>query len=212
METPFLYFPVKQPIDQQNLFGANPAEYKPLGQDGHPGNDFECPVGTPVYAPCDGDAFYTTDKDGGCGLWIRVPNNASPQFNVILWHMPPKGTPEYPYQVATDGSTTPVKAGQLLGYSGNSGYPLESTGPHLHLGVLPCDTTGGALAPNNGFEGCVDPQPYFNGHYAQDIQAIEAVVASATTVVQSIAATPDATPAQKLTWIQEIAKAVESLF
>jgi len=57
-----------------------------------------------------------------------------------------------------------------------------------------------------------DPQPYFNGHYAQDIQAIEAVVASATTVVQSIAATPDATPAQKLTWIQEIAKAVESLF
>jgi hypothetical protein len=210
---PFIYFPVKNPIDQQNLFGANPAEYLPLGQKGHPGNDFECPIGTPVYAPCDGEAFYTTDKEGGCGIWIRVPNNESPAFNVILWHMPPKGTAEYPYSIPTDGSITPVKAGQLLGYSGNSGFPLESTGPHLHLGIIPTDgKTAGPMDAANGYDGCVDPQPYFTGHYAQDIPALEAVVASASAVVANIAMTPEATPAQKLTWIQEIAKALETMF
>src|ERR1700733_4240531 len=140
-----LFYPVKDPINQTNLFGANPAEYKPLAQAGHPGNDFESVSGTPVYAPCDGDAFYTIDSLGGDGIWIRTPSHAAPQYNIILWHMWPKGDPKYPFAIKTDGSTTKVKAGDLLGYSDNSGFPRESTGPHLHLGVMPCDLTGGAL-------------------------------------------------------------------
>src|SRR5882672_4825475 len=212
METPFLYFPVRQPINQTNLFGANPAEYKPLGQDGHPGNDFEAPLYTPVYAPCDGGAFYTYDSLGGDGIWIRTPNNADPQCNVILWHMVPRSETAHPYGIPTDGSVTQVKAGQLLGYSGNSGFPRESTGPHLHLGVMPCDFTGEALHRGNGYFGCVDPQPFYTGHFAEDICAIEKVLGSASSLLGNIAASPEATPAQKLTWIQEIALAIEHLF
>lgn len=211
--TPFLYYPVKQPINQQNLFGANPSEYLPLKQNGHPGNDFEAPSGTPLYAPCDGDAFYTTDSDGGDGIWIRTPSNAAPQFNVILWHLFPKGTASYPFQIPTDGSVTPVKAGQLLGYTDNSGYPKESTGPHLHLGVMPCDSTGAALSPKNGFDGCVDPAPYFNGLYAQDISTVVEVVAKSAQVVNLVQTATDAEipHAQKLSILLEIEQFIQSL-
>jgi hypothetical protein len=58
----------------------------------------------------------------------------------------------------------------------------------------------------------VDPEPYFNQHYAQDIAAIEKVVTTATTVVQTIAATPDATPSQKLGWLSELAILLEKLW
>jgi hypothetical protein len=68
------------------------------------------------------------------------------------------------------------------------------------------------MPTNNGYTGCVNPQPFFNGHFAQDIAAIEAVVATASTGVQNIAASPEATPVQKLTWLQEISKILESLF
>ena len=189
---PSLYFPVKDPIDQANLFGTVSPMYTALGQKGHPGIDFESASGTPVYAPCDGSAFYVTDKDGGCGLWIRTPNNAAPHCNIILWHMYPKDAPNpdnlpnFPYAIPTDGSLTPVKAGQLLGYSDTSGYPIESTGPHLHIGVMPSDETGEALTPQNGFLGCVDPTPYFNQKYAQDIGTKQKIVDAVATVVQDI--------------------------
>jgi hypothetical protein len=187
-----LFFPVKDPINKTNLFGANPAQYKVLGQSGHPGNDFESVSGTPCFAPCDGDAFYTSDKFGGDGIWIRTPNNASPQYNVILWHMWPKGSEQYPFKIPTDGSVTPVKAGQLLGYTDNSGAPVESTGPHLHLGVMPCDETGGALHADNGFNGCVNPSPFFNGEFAEDIAVKEQVVAKSAQVVELLSTATDA--------------------
>lgn len=207
-----LFYPVKNPIDQANLFGQTSAFYNALGQKGHPGIDFEAPSGTKVYAPCDGDAFYTTDKDGGCGLWIRVPNNAAPAYNIILWHMYPAGTPGFPYAIPTGQSVvTPVKAGQLLGYSDNSGAPLESTGPHLHFGVMPCDNTSEALDPNNGYNGCVDPTPFFNGFFAEDIPAIEAILTQVVALAATIAQATDVTLEQKITWIQELETAIGAL-
>jgi murein DD-endopeptidase MepM/ murein hydrolase activator NlpD len=208
--TPFLYFPVKNPIDQQNLFGTSNAMYTALGQKGHPGIDFECPSGTPVYAPCDGDVFYVTDKDGGCGLWIRTPSNDPDnlKYNVILWHMYPKDTEGFPYAIPTDGSVTGVKAGQMLGYSDNSGYPIESTGPHLHVGLMPCDSTGEAISPTNGYLGCIDPAPWFNGEYAEDInnpppvptaQVVENVKQAVATLT-----TANIPVAQKETFLDEL--------
>jgi murein DD-endopeptidase MepM/ murein hydrolase activator NlpD len=213
MPPKFLSYPVKQPINESNLFGANPAQYEPLGQNGHPGLDFEAPSGTPLYAPCDGDAFYTTDANGGDGIWIRYPNNGAPQFNVILWHLFPKGNQQYPFQIPTDGSVTPIKAGQLLAYTDNSGYPKESTGPHLHVGVMPCDTTGGALEPNNGYKGCVDPTPYFNGEYAEDISIKQAVVEKSAQVISLVSQASDAQVShqEKLSVLQEIANFLETL-
>lgn len=208
-----LYYPVKNPINQANLFGANPAEYEPLGQKGHPGIDFESPVGTKIFAPCDGGAFYTTDSDGGCGIWIRTPNNASPLANIILWHMVPKDTEAYPYQIPTDGSVTQVTAGQFLGYSGNSGYPKESTGPHCHIGYMPCDKTSEALEPNNGYKGCEDPTPLFNGKVAEDISTEDAIVQKSAQVVQLISTATNAqiSTTDKLTILEKVESFIQSL-
>ena len=211
---PFLFYPVKNPINQSNLFGANPAEYKPLGQAGHPGNDFECPIGTPIYAPCDGAAFYTYDSLGGDGIYIRTPDTPTPTHNIILWHMVPPGDSQYPFQIpTTKGSVMDVKAGQLLGYSGNSGFPRESTGPHLHLAVMPIGANETALSPNNGYMGCIDPAPFYNGKYAQDIAIEQQVVEKSAAVVSLIAqATDQQIPhADKLSILQTIEQFIKSL-
>lgn len=188
-----LWYPTRCPLNASNLFGANPAEYKPLGQIGHPGNDFECPSGTPLYAPCDGDAFYVSDSLGGDGIYIRWPNNANPQYNIILWHLfPPTDTQEW--KIKADGSITPVKCGQLLAYTDNSGYPKESTGPHLHLGVMPVQVGSGfrvsALDPTNGYLGCVDPQPFYNGKFAEDYGTVKQVLDTEAAMTNEISTAP----------------------
>jgi murein DD-endopeptidase MepM/ murein hydrolase activator NlpD len=213
MDSPFLHYPVEQPINPNNLFGATSPMYTGLGQKGHPGNDFECPMYTPIYAPCDGGAFYASDKNGGDGLWIRYPSNAKPEFSIILYHMPPSGTTvtlpdgntDSAFKVSTTpGVVTPVKAGQLLGYSGDSGYPIESSGPHLHLGVMPCDFTGEALYPNNGYLGCVDPAPFYTGLYARVEQTETQVVQTAQSVVEQIAVSPTIPAAQKNSLLDQV--------
>jgi hypothetical protein len=105
MPPKFLSYPVKQPINESNLFGANPAQYEPLGQKGHPGLDFEAPSGTPLYTPCDGDAFYTTDANGGDGIWIRYPitSNIAKATDI---HIRPTSFPSYPQPVTF---TDPVR-------------------------------------------------------------------------------------------------------
>jgi murein DD-endopeptidase MepM/ murein hydrolase activator NlpD len=210
-----LWYPVHQSINQTNLFGANSALYANLGQNGHPGLDFEAPSGTPLLSPVEGDAFYVKDSLGGDGLWIRTPSNSNIQYTVILWHMYPKGTPNFEFTIPTDGSLTHVTVGQLLGYTDNSGYsPIpaesESTGPHLHVGVMPCDKTGAALEPHNGFLGCVDPAPFFNGKFAEEYVPLEEALA-ATRVVVSQIANSSGTHAQKLDLLAQIRAFISGL-
>lgn len=163
-----LNYPVRNPICQTNLFGTVNPMYTSLNQKGHPGIDFEAPSGTALYSPVDGLASYVTDVDGGDGIWIRVTAGGQ-NYNVILWHLFPKGDPIHPFMIPTTGAETMVSAGQLLAYTDNSGAPLESTGPHLHVGVMPCNSDWTATDYNNGYLGCVDPMPFFNGVYADTL-------------------------------------------
>lgn len=210
--TPFLYYPVRNPINQTNLFGANAAQYKPLGQAGHPGNDFEAPSYTPIYAPCDGGARYIKDSLGGDGLWIYYTSPDGKFYNVILWHMPVATDTEH-WILPTTGISVPVKAGQLIGYTDNSGFPAESTGPHLHLGLMPCDIHGNPLEPNNGYLGCIDPAPFFNGQLAQDISLIPAAseaVQTAKLLVNQVNQS-NVPPEQKATFYSEIGTFLEEI-
>lgn len=169
--TPFLYYPVKDKINPTNPFGNPSPVYTALKQLGHPGIDFECPTGTPIYSPCDGTAVYATDSLGGDGIWIHTLSEGE-YFNIILWHMPTPGTPlasQYPFKIPTNKTFVQVKAGQLLGYTDNSGFPGESDGPHLHFGVLPANEDWTAKKPSNGYLGCTNPVPFLNGFFAEDI-------------------------------------------
>lgn len=211
-----LYYPVKNPIDQNNLFGATSPMYIALNQKGHPGVDFEAPLDTPFYAPCDGEAFYVTDKDGGDGLWIRWPNNASPQFDIILWHLPPAADPTYHPLInlpkpGQNSPVVPITAGQDLGWTGDSGYPLESTGPHLHVGIIPLDATGSTLYPDNGYLGCVDPVPYFNGLYAEDINKVEPTIQTLQAIIPEVAAS-NLSPQEKLSFFEAVGQFLKNLF
>lgn len=186
-----LFYPVKNPINQTNLFGANATYYqKTLGTNGHPGIDFECPLYTPLYAPCDGDAFYAYDKYHGDGLYIRIPSNFNPIASIILWHMPDKSDTAHWILPTGYGVVSKVKAGQLIGYTGNSGFPLESNGPHLHVGYIPCNANGLPSNPQNGFNGCEDPMPLFNGKYAQDIETVNLITSEGELIANEISSAP----------------------
>lgn len=173
MDTKFLYYPLKSWTLIQG-FGSNPAYYaKFLDKEGNPvkghmGLDVVASHGTPLYAACEGMAFYVSDDHGGDGIYISALVNGQ-GFYVINWHLCSKDDSVYKPLIPTDGSWTPVKAGQLIGYTDNTGAPFESSGDHLHLGLAPLSPNGAIADPLNGYGGCVDPISYFNGLYAPEI-------------------------------------------
>lgn len=92
---------------------------------GHNGVDFGTPVGTKVFAAASGVVEGVGDTDTVCkgasyGKWvfIRHQNGLASTYGHLSLIK------------AVTGQT--VAAGDLIGYSGNTGY---STGPHLHLSV-----------------------------------------------------------------------------
>jgi murein DD-endopeptidase MepM/ murein hydrolase activator NlpD len=131
---------------------------------GHNGVDFGVPPGTKVTAALAGTVVETgnTDAVSGClsyGKWILVrhPNGLS----TLYAHL----------SAISVSAGQQVVTGQLLGYSGNTGY---STGPHLHftvyassgvnvvrLGDVKAITScGAARVPVAGFEAYLNPLDY----------------------------------------------------
>lgn len=101
--------------------------------DFHPGIDFAVPVGTPVLAIADGVAFragWQNDEEPTTGFGLRVMQSvkiAGQAYWLFYGHM----------SEVRVKSGDQIKAGQLLGLSGNTG---NSTGPHLHIGCRKSDS------------------------------------------------------------------------
>ena len=184
-----LYLPVKDSLNTSNPFGTKSPMYTALGLVGHNGADFESPSGTKLYAPCDGLAQYVFDQYHGDGLWIYNTSEGENTI-VILYHLYPSGNTEFPFQIPADGSKNLVKTGQFLAYTDNSGAPVESSGPHLHVGVIPCNPDWTRKYPDNGFNGCVDPLPFFNGKYAEDVDIAAQVIQKSAQVVSLVNNSP----------------------
>ncbi|OZD13021.1 peptidase [Rhodococcus sp. 06-156-3C] len=95
-------------------------------QEGHQGQDYSAPIGTPIYAATDG----TVAKAGhasGFGNWIIIDTTVDGQsLSTVYGHMNDDGVG------VTEGQK--VTAGDPIGKVGNAG---ESTGPHLHFEVWP---------------------------------------------------------------------------
>lgn len=92
----------------------------------HNGMDIGVPIGTPVFAADDGAVIGADNNDVsswrkyqyGKYIMIKHGNNLATLYAHLSRQLVSKGDS--------------VKRGQLIGYSGNTGY---STGPHLHLGL-----------------------------------------------------------------------------
>jgi len=178
-----LYFPVK-PLFYNQKFGeiSNIQYYKDHGLAlvGHNGIDFACSHGQPIYASHDGIAYFEIDGSQGYGVVLKTNeeyeyNGSTAYFKTIYWHLcdsrkePQFKSPVEGYTGYNNGLK--VKAGDLIGYADSTGL---STGDHLHYGLKPMsggesDNTYLNLENGNGYYGAIDPEPYFNGLFAQDI-------------------------------------------
>ncbi|MEW6285464.1 MAG: peptidoglycan DD-metalloendopeptidase family protein [Chloroflexota bacterium] len=135
-----LVVPVNGPITQ--LFGENPDIYKKWGFPGHNGIDYGIPNGTPVNSAAAGTVSQVSFENGGYGNYVKIAHqDGSKTFYTYYAHL----------ASAAVSAGQKVKAGQVIGYSNNTG---ASTGPHLHFG-LKID------GENPAYKGYVDPMPYF---------------------------------------------------
>lgn len=132
-------------------------------QFGHAGMDFKCPIGTRVYAMADGVVLYAgwgynLPGTGNVRKWLLYKD--FPGIVTVIQH--PGWIGVYAHLSDNDMAPagTPVKMGQLIGLSGNTG----GVDPHLHVEALVdlSYKTGGGL-----IYGRTDPARFFGGIAAQ---------------------------------------------
>lgn len=133
------------PLDTVNItgvWGNSPEYYARYGQRGHNGIDLACSVGTPVYAAESGTVEF--EGWGQNSPWM----GAVAGISVILRHADCKtGYAHLSSTIINTGQA--ISQGQLIGYSGNTG---GTTGPHLHVEVMPLNPNG-----SNGYAGRINP-------------------------------------------------------
>ncbi|MFI6999934.1 M23 family metallopeptidase [Nocardia sp. NPDC050175] len=113
------------PIARETLTVGSP--FGPRDDGFHSGQDFPAPDGTPIYACAGGTVLYL-GAAAGYGEWIVIDHPAADGGGVSEYgHM---------WDASATGLSVGdrVEAGQLIAYVGNNG---GSTGPHLHLSVMP---------------------------------------------------------------------------
>lgn len=191
-----LYLPVK-PRHVNQIFGVDPVTYAKYGLKGHNGIDLQAYHGQPVYAAHDGVCYPEVDNSGGNGVVIRTNQaydyeGGLAYFKTIYWHLVKADA------VVKTGQQ--VKAGDLIGYADSTGF---STGDHLHFGLKPQawyedNWSWQNVDQDNGYLGAIDPTPYLNGFFAEDIKLV-VTVEKGIEVATKAAATPQLWgPVQKL--------------
>lgn len=87
----------------------------------HQGVDYATPEGTPIYAMCDADTYVKQFQENKAGIYnsIYFTDEKGERYRLIHMHL----------KEALD-LVGPIKKGDLLGYTGNTG---SSTGPHIHI-------------------------------------------------------------------------------
>jgi hypothetical protein len=138
------------PITQR--FGENPSIYARFGKPGHNGVDWGTPTGTPILSAADGKIIRVGYDENGYGNYVVIQHDG---FQTLYAHL----------SSVVVSPNANVRAGDLVGYSGSTGY---STGPHLHFELrIPGH-------PNSYNKGEVDPLPYLQasaqpaGHVGTD--------------------------------------------
>ncbi|WP_209444848.1 M23 family metallopeptidase [Nocardia vulneris] len=120
------------PMTRETLTIGSP--FGPRDGGFHSGQDFPAPDGTPIHA-CAGGTVLHLGAAAGYGQWIVIDHPAAEGGGVTEYgHM---------WDARATGLSVGdrVEAGQLIGYVGSNG---QSSGPHLHLSVMPYGYDPGA--------------------------------------------------------------------
>lgn len=121
-------FPTVDTGKDDNGYVVNYLGQGNLQYDGHDGHDFyfpDQPIGTYIYAAAAGIAHASTHR--GNGVWIEHPGG----YVTVYWHLD-KFAKKFRGEVDT-GAGVPVRAGDLIGSSGKTGFVVGT--PHLHFEV-----------------------------------------------------------------------------
>jgi murein DD-endopeptidase MepM/ murein hydrolase activator NlpD len=121
-------FPTVDTERPDNGFVVNYRGRGNMQYDGHDGPDFyfpNQPIGTYILAAADGIAHASTHR--GNGVWIEHRNG----YVTVYWHLD-KFASMFRGKLDT-GAGVPVRAGDLIGSSGKTGFVVGS--PHLHFEV-----------------------------------------------------------------------------
>lgn len=143
-------------------FGNRDFEQNPW----HNGIDGRAVIGTPVYAVADGVVKVAKDNPTGYGNYIVLDHG---KWGSLYGHLSK-------FNIRA-GQT--VKAGDIIGYSGNTGI---STGPHLHFEIRLCKYKDFWDRVGDIFLRCVDPLPFIEKFIAKENLTIE----KATEIVQEV--------------------------
>lgn len=108
------------------------AHQKRKPRSSEPGTDFYCPIGTPVFCPADGVIYGAGNTIGpATGRWVGVQFDNGMSFRTL-------------HLSKIERFSGSVKRGDLLGYSGASGYGDEdwswnpnTGGAHTHVTLWP---------------------------------------------------------------------------
>lgn len=143
-----LSWPLSKIIVTQR-FGKTSSSGRLYASGTHNGADFGAPIGTPVYAMADGTVDGTGDTDVQCPrvsfgrfVLIRYKNGLASTFGHL--------------SVISVSAGQEVHRGDLVGYSGNTGY---STGPHLHVSIYANAAVQIKTLPSKSCTGRVLTQP-----------------------------------------------------
>lgn len=155
-----LRWPVEKPYITQ-YFGNTPfatANAQVYGGRGHNAIDLRATPGTPILAARGGKVRGTGNTDLTCpnasyGKWVFVDHDNG--LSTLYTHL----------SVISVSDGQQVSAGQVLGYSGSTGY---ATGPHLHFGVFASAGAKITTFPSQSCRGknytmpVADPTAYLN--------------------------------------------------
>jgi murein DD-endopeptidase MepM/ murein hydrolase activator NlpD len=123
-----------------------------------PGTDFYCPIGTPVLAPDDGVIYgYGNSIAPATGRWVGIQFQSGMSFRAM----------HFSRVVKTSGV---VRRGEIIGYSGASGYGVEdwssnpnTGGAHTHVTLWPTAVRRYGYSPVTGKPYTIDFMNFVGG-------------------------------------------------
>ena len=186
--------------------------YKRIGCIGHPGLDCirqtALTEGAYVRAACEGTVTFTGDDENGAYIVVIITDNkyeyegSETHFKHIYVHVAPK----IPVRVGDK-----VKTGDIIAYASHTG---DNVKPHLHFALKPVTQAEkswqwAVINPNNGYQGCIDPEPYLEKLSAWEfIQPVEAEKPAAKLAEKP---TPVSLVEKKIFLIQQLLNLYEKL-